>query len=105
MLKGVTNKVKKARELNKKYYEEAKGGIKTGIKRYRSDPRLVALIAIEVILILMLIFALFFLFDPNMEFEFFAPLPKELKLVLFIISAFIVWRLYSYTEWYRKQGN
>ena len=115
MLEKVKEKAKALRKADKKYYAEAKEGLKIKVNQYRSDPKLIALVAIEVILIFLLILSIVFLFDPNLEFSEFLPfiqdsgfdlsstIPWELKLALFIVTVYVVWKLYSYTGWYRKQ--
>ena len=101
MLKKAKEKLKKAVELNKEATKLAKEGIKIKVKEAKEDPRFIALIVVDVLLILLVIMALFFLFDPNLALELDNPLPWELKLVLFIVSVFLAFWIYNYTKQYR----
>ena len=93
--------LKKVSELNKKGTQLAKEGIKTKIKEAKQDPRFIALIIVDVLLIMLIIMALFFLFDPNLALEIDNPIPWELKLVLFISSVLLAFWIYHYTKQYR----
>ncbi|MCX8158523.1 MAG: hypothetical protein N3D73_02535 [Candidatus Diapherotrites archaeon] len=111
---SLKNKIKNIRYKDKELYEIAKRGIKKGLSKYSKDRLLFVLVVVDVILIVMIILALIFLFDPNedffdmlaektgIKFDSYA-IPWELKLALFLLTIFLTWKLYSYTEWYRKR--
>ena len=113
---ALKEKIKKARKLDKELYAMAKEGIRKNFHKYRTDKMLWALVAVEVILIMAVIFALIFLFDPNTDFldkvslsigikGISDPMPWELKFILFLATIVVAWKLYGYTEWYRKKIN
>ncbi len=101
MLKKTKEKLKRVRELNKQATELAKEGVKIKIKEAKEDPRFIALILVDVLLIVLIIMALFFLFDPNLALEIDNPIPWEIKLILFLASGFLAFWLYHYTKQYR----
>lgn len=97
------DKLKIAREINRAATNIIKETAKAKIKKAREDPKVIALIIIDVLLIFMIIIALFLWFDPYLYFPDAELIPDELKLVLLLFTIFLAFWIYRYTEWYRKQ--
>lgn len=102
VLKKLKEKLSKARELDRKLSDEAKKNIRERAKEYFADPRLFALIVAEVLLVIMILFSILYLFDSDVEFTLLAPVPQEIKLIVFAAGILLAARIYSKTEEYRK---
>ncbi len=89
--------LKKVKEINARANE----GIKQKIKNAKEDPRHLALVLVELFLITLLLLSLLFFFDPDLSFPDAKFLPWELKLLLFLITIGIIYKLYLYTKDFR----
>lgn len=90
-------RIKKLKKINRLAIE----GIKEKYKMAKEDKRHIALVAVELLLILMLVMSLVFLFDPAHSFPGSEKIPWPLKLLLFFGGTAIAFKLYSYTKDFR----
>src|SRR3989344_9243934 len=89
----------KLRKLNK----EANEGIRENLRNAKGDPRIVALVVLELILVTFLLMALLFLFDPGVSFPAAVSISWPVKLFLFLLTVIAVVWLYHYTSVFRKE--
>jgi len=94
----VKERIKKIKEIN----EKANAGIKQNIKNAKEDPRLLALVVLEMLLITLIVLALLFILDPNISFPEAENIPWPVKLLLFVATVILVIWVYNYTSEFRK---
>jgi len=92
------NRIEKLKELNQKVNE----GLKQKFRKAREDPREIALVLIELLLIVAIILSMIFLFDPQLSFPEAAKIPDIAKFLLIAVAMYIVYRIYSYTKDFRR---
>ena len=90
-------KIEKLKKINRLANE----GIKKKVKRAREDKRHIALVLVELFLVFVLVLSLLFLFDPNLSFPDSDKIPWPVKMLVFLVTVLIAFKLYSYTKEFR----